>query len=135
MGKIKSVPQIRQDRDYAYVRLNGRKKQLGKWGTPEAEKAYRQIVQVWASNPTAALVKPGSQVSLDELCLSFLQARRNQNDHGNYKTAVEVLLSVYSGEPVESFDFSALEVVRDHFLKRGYCRSQINKLYLNPPIN
>jgi len=53
MAKVVSVPQVRQDREYAYVRLNGRKIQLGKWGTPEAEKAYRRIVQTWASNPTA----------------------------------------------------------------------------------
>ena len=128
MAKVVSVPQIRQDREYAYVRLNGRKVQLGKWGTPEADKAYRRVVQTWASNLTVALIKPGEQIVLDQLCLVFLQARGNQNDHGNYKTAIEVLLSVYSGEPVESFDFSHLEVVRDQFLQQGYCRSQINKL-------
>jgi len=128
MGRVTSVPQIREDRGYAYIRFKGRKIQLGKYGTPEAEKAYWRFVRSIASNPTAALIKPGSQVSLDELCLAFIQARRNQNDHGNYKTAVEVLLSVYSGEKVESFDFSHLEVVRNQFVERGYCRSHVNKL-------
>ena len=128
MGKVVSVPQIKRDREYAYIRLGGRKIQLGKWGTPEADKAYRRIVQTWASNPIAALIKPGEQVILDQLCLAFLQARGNKNDHGNYKTAVEVLLSVYSGELVESFDFSHLEFVRGQFLKQGYCRTQINRL-------
>ena len=129
MPKITTVPQIKRDRDYACVRSNGRKILLGKWGTPEAEKAYRQFVKAWASNPTAATIKPGEQVFLDQLCLAFLQARSyNQNDHGNYKTVIEGLLSVYSGEPVESFDFSALEAVRDQFIQRGYCRTHINKL-------
>ena len=127
MGKVTSIPQIRRDRDYAYVRLHGRKIQLGKWDTPEVEKAYRRIVLSWASNP-AVLIKPGEQVTLDELCVAFLRSRNNQNDHGNFRTAIEVLLSVYSGEPVESFDFSHLEVVRGQFLNRGHCRSQINKL-------
>ena len=40
MPKITTVPQIKRDRDYAYVRSNGQKIQLGKWGTPEADKAY-----------------------------------------------------------------------------------------------
>jgi len=125
---VPQVPQIRRDRDYAYVRINGRKIQLGKWGTPEVEKAYRRIIFSWASNPAIARIKPGEQVILDELCLAFVNARGNNNDYGNYNSAIEVLLSVYSGELVESFDFSHLEVVRDQFLKRGYCRSQINKL-------
>jgi len=46
MGKNVSVPQVPQtkkDRGYAYVRISGRKIQLGKWGTPEAEKAYRRM--------------------------------------------------------------------------------------------
>jgi len=128
MPKITAVPQIKRDRDYAYVRSNGRKIQLGKWGTPEVDKAYRQFVKTWAANPTAAVIKAGEQVFLDQLCLAFLQARSNQNDHGNYKTAIEVLLSVYSGTPVELFDFSALEVVRDQFIGRGYSRTHINKL-------
>jgi len=129
MPKITTVPEVRRDRDYAYVRSNGQKIQLGKWGSAEAEKAYRQFVQVWVSNPTTAVIKPGERVFLDQLCLAFLQARsHNQNDHGNYRTAVEVLLSVYSGTPVELFDFSALEVVRNQFLQRGYSRTHINKL-------
>ena len=128
MSKVVSVPQVKRDREYAYVRLNGRKIQLGKWGAPEVDQAYRRLIYSWASNPTTAMIKPGEQVVLDQLCLAFLQARANQNDHGNFKIAIEILLSVYSGEPVESFDFSHLEVVRDQFFQRGYCRSQINKL-------
>ena len=129
MSKIKEFPRVRKDRDYAYIRLDGRKIQLGKWNSPEAEKAYRQLQAVWAANPTAASMKRGETVLLDQLCLAFLQGRGdNKNDHGNYKTAIEVLLSVYSGEPAESFDFSHLEVVRNQFLQRGYSRSHINKL-------
>ena len=128
MSKNVSPPQMRKDRGYAYVRLNGRKIQLGLWGTPEAEKAYRRILKSWASNPATAHMKPGEQVFLDQLCYAFVQARNNKNDHGNYKTAIEVLLSVYSGEPVETFDFNSLEVVRNEFIQRGYCRTHINKL-------
>ena len=128
MSKSVSVPKIKRDREYAYVRLNGRKIQLGRWDTPEADKAYRRVISAWVTNPTAVLTKLGEQVILDQLCLAFLRARGNQNDHGNYKIAIEVLLSVYSSEPVESFDFSYLEVVRAQFLQLGYCRSQINKL-------
>ena len=128
MSKNVSVPQMERDRGYAFVRLNRRKIHLGKWGTPEAEKAYRRIITKWASNPATAHIKPGEQMFLDQLCLAFMQARTNQNDHGNYKTAIEVLLSVYSGEPVETFDFSSLEVVRNQLVQRGYCRSYINKL-------
>jgi hypothetical protein len=32
------------------------------------------------------------------------------------KVNIEVLRSVYSGEPVESFDFSSLEVVRNEWV-------------------
>ena len=106
MSKNVSPPQMRKGRGYAYVRLNGRKIQLGGWGTPEAEKAYRRILKSWASNPATAHIKPGEQVILDQLCYAFAQARNNKNDHGNYKTAIEVLLDIYSGEPVEAFDFN-----------------------------
>ena len=128
MSKKVSVPQMERDREYAFVRLNRRKIHLGKWGTPEAEKAYRRIIHQWATSPATVHMKPGEQVFLDQLCYAFMQARNNQNDHGNYKTAIEALLSVYSGEPVETFDFSSLEVVRNQFVLRGYCRSHINKL-------
>ena len=128
MSKNVSVPQMERDRGYAFVRLNRRKIHLGKWGTPEAEKAYRRIIHQWATSPATAHIKPGEQIFLDQLCCAFVQARNNRNDHGNYKTAIEVLLSVYSGEPVETFDFNSLEVVRNEFIQRGYCRSHINKL-------
>jgi integrase len=128
MSKNVSVSHMERDRGYAFVRLNRRKIHLGKWGTPEAEKAYRRIIQTWASNPATAHIKPGEQIFLDQLCYAFVQARNNQNDHRNYKTVIEVLLSVYSGEPVEMFDFSSLDVVRKQFIKRRYCRSYVNKL-------
>jgi hypothetical protein len=63
---------MRRDREYAYVRLNGRKVQLGKWGTPEAEKAYLRIINPWASNPATVHIKPGEQVFLDQLCYAFM---------------------------------------------------------------
>ena len=128
MPKSSPIPPIRKDRDYAYVRLAGRKIMLGKWGSPEAEKAYHRVIASWLTNP-ATLVKSNELVVIDQLCLAFLQGRKhNPNDHGNYRTAVEVLLSVYSGEPVESFDFSSLEIVRGQFIRRDYCRNQVNKL-------
>ena len=37
------TPTLCKDRDYAYVNLKGKKIQMGRWGSPEADAKFRQL--------------------------------------------------------------------------------------------
>jgi hypothetical protein len=44
-------PKLCKDREYAYVRLNGKKCYLGKYGSPDATKAYHSLLNKFSDSP------------------------------------------------------------------------------------
>ena len=51
------ILQVRKDRDYDCVYLDGRKINLGRTGTPEAETAFRQLQIQVLTDPTLASLR------------------------------------------------------------------------------
>lgn len=123
------VPQIRKDREYACVYANGKKIQLGRYGTPEADIAYREFIAQWVMNPMLATSKP-QQVTVEVLCLAYLDYAK-ENDPAHYsgiKTAVETLLEGFMGKTVESQDSLSFLYLQELFVKRDVSRQYCNML-------
>lgn len=61
MGRKSAIiPKMRNVNGYARVFVNGKPHYLGKFGTPEADEAYRSFVARHAANPNAPAIGPSS---------------------------------------------------------------------------
>lgn len=123
------VPQIRKDRNYACVYANGRKFQLGRYGTPEADAAYREFIAQWAANPTLLASRP-QEINVERLCLEYLDYAK-ENDPSHYsgiKTAIKPLLYGFVGRTVESLDSRAFLYLQSIFVEQGLSRQYCNIL-------
>ena len=125
-------PAPKRDGDYVVVYLNGKKIRLGRHGTEEADKAYRRFIAEWATigDAVTATNKTESRL-IDELAVAFLawaESVYGPSDFGNFKTAIGIVLKYYTGTLVKDFDSSALIVVQEKFVKKGFARRYCNKL-------
>ena len=122
--------QIRQDKGYACVYLNGKKIMLGaRYGTPEAEEAFKKLQIQVLTDPTLPLLKP-QQVTVDILCCAYLKYAQ-EHDPGHFssvKTAVEILLRFATGQPVESLDSRSFLLLQEMFVQHGVSRQYCNTL-------
>jgi hypothetical protein len=60
------ILKVCQDRDYDCVYLNGRKINLGRTGTPEADAAFRKLQIQVLTDPTLSSFSPQQQVTVDD---------------------------------------------------------------------
>ena len=123
------ILQVRKDREYDCVYLNGKKINLGRTGTPEAETAFRQLQIQVLTDPTLATLKP-QQVVVDHLCLAYLKyAKETDPSHySSIKTAVEILLKHFTGQSVESLDSRSFLLLQEMFVQHGVSRRYCNAL-------
>lgn len=131
--KSAKPPVMRRDRDFACVYLTGKKIHLGKWDSEEAEKNFRRIVAEWASGVDHDA--PGNSSDegslLDDLCFSFLRWAKDYHERRTYnrfKTAITIMLKLYSGTPVREFGSKKLVILQGQFVQAGYARKYVNKL-------
>ena len=102
---------------------------LGRTGTPEADAAYRQLQVKILTDPTFSASKP-QNIEVDALCFAYLQYAK-QNDPSHYssiKTAVEILLRLFTGQPVESLDSRSFLLLQTGFVQHGVSRGYCNEL-------
>ena len=125
------ILQVRKDRNYDCVYVKGKKIILGKSGSPEAEAAFRQLQVKILTDPTFSAPKP-QQVLVDDLCFAYLKyAKEHDPDHyGGIKTALNILLEHYTGQPVDVLDtrhfLHLQEKFVDHGVSRQYCNMLMN---------
>ena len=132
MPKLKNRPPVlKQDKGYAVVYVGGRKEPLGcKFGTKEADKAYKRFIAEWATIGDAISNKTKKYL-IDELAVAFLRQAKiiyGPSDFRNYRAAIETTLEIHSGTSVKDFGPRALCIVRDKFVEKGYERKYCNKL-------
>ena len=122
--------QIRQDKGYACVYLNGEKIMLGaRFGTPEADEAFRQFQIKVLTDPTLSFLKP-QRITVDVLCSAYLKYAK-ENDPGHYssvKTAAEIFLQHFSAQAIEGLDSKSFLHLRDQFVAYGVSRQYCNAL-------
>lgn len=128
---LNSPPKMRTSGGYACVYLNGKRIRLGKKDSEEARKNYLQFLSEWANLQAAAGVSRTGRATVDELALAFLcykKGKCGESDYGNYRTALEAVIQIYSGTLVSDFGCNKLDTVRNQFVERGYSRGHCNKL-------
>jgi integrase len=126
----------------AFVRINGKRVYLGKFGTPEANQNYARCVAEWAVTCTAPGQPPPNigTITVDSLTIAFLD-HVQQNDHSHYhsfRSAVKILLQLYSGITADSFTPKCLTAVQHQFTRqvdkngkrysRQYCNTLTNNI-------
>jgi hypothetical protein len=101
----------------AFVRINGKRIYLGKLGSAEAKQNYARCVAEWAitanSEPGQPSVTVGS-ITVDSLTIAFLDhSRKNTRSHYHgHRSAVKMLLQLYSGITVDAFTPKCLAAVQ-----------------------
>ena len=123
------ILQVRKDRGYDCVYLNGKKIILGRSGTPEAEAAFRQLQIQVLTDPALASLKP-QQIVVDDLCLAYLKYAKeyDPSHYSSVKTAVEILVKNFTGQAVESLDSRSFLLLQELFVQHGVSRRYCNAL-------
>ncbi len=130
-------PKLSRSGKYAYVYFNGDRLPMGKWGddpkkpSEEAKKNHRQFIAEWAKNAQASTIRPGAQITVDELFAAYLDyAKTNIDpcDYRHHRIIAQEILDVYSGTPVENFGPKALLAVQGRLETSGRVRGYCNKL-------
>ena len=121
----------------AFVRINGKRIYLGKFGSPEAAQNYARCVAEWATTnvdvPGKATPAVGS-ITVDSLMIAFLDhVQKNALGHYyDYRSAARVVLKLYSGTLVNAFTPKCLVAVQYQLTKqvgneRQYAAATLSK--------
>lgn len=129
-------PKMGRNGDTAFVRVNGKRIYLGPYGSPEAGQRYARIIAELAADVVPAVQSAGED-TLDTLAITFLDFAKKEygrSDYGNYRTALRILLEIYSGEPIKSFTPKCFRVLQHRFTQQKkpngepYSRQFCNRL-------
>ena len=137
-----SPPKMGNNGGTAFVRINGKRVYLGKFGSAEAAQNYARCVAEWAisnTDPVQASL-PIGRITIDSLAIAFLDyAQKHDNSHyACIRIAVKVLLQLYSGTTVDSFTPKCLAAVQHQLTQhigakgkpfsRQYCNELIRRI-------
>jgi len=126
------TPRMYKDRGRAYVKIDGNRVSLGRWGTPEAKEAYNRLVAEWLSNdrrmpePTAE----DEPVPIAEMLAEYTRHARQryrQKKCSTIEGALKIVRSLYSSESVESFGPKRLRLVRGQMIDQNLSRGSVNE--------
>ena len=129
-------PKMGRNGDTAFVRINGKRVYLGPYGSPEAAQKYARLIAELAI-AAIPMALPAGDETLDALAIAFLDYAKKecgQSDYGNYRTALRLLLEIYSGQPIKSFTPKCLRVLQYRFTQqkkpngKPYSRQFCNRL-------
>ncbi|MBI1311301.1 tyrosine-type recombinase/integrase [bacterium] len=123
----------------ARVRIEGRDFYLGKFGTPEADEAYRRIIAEWFASGTLPEArtagKTAESLSINELILAYFRFAqtyyvKNGEQTGEVsliRDTMRVLRVHYGTSTADSFGPLKLKAVRESMIAKGWCRTEINR--------
>ncbi len=123
----------------AYVKVNGKRKYLGKYGSPESHAAYRAFLAgrrepVEKPAIVATPASFGAVMYIGE-CVAryqehartyYVKAGKPTSEVSVIKAALQPLLDHCKGEPVSKFGPKRLKQVRDAMVARRWCRRTVN---------
>jgi integrase len=134
------LPKYRRHRasKQAVVVLDGRTFYLGPHGTETSRKEYDRLVGIWQANGRRL---PSSRDSLPDLTISelivrywqelvstfYLKHGRPTKEQETIKQAFRPLQELYGDTPAGEFGPLRLKTVRAAMIRKGWCRSHINK--------
>ncbi len=131
--EIQHVPQYCRQRDKvrgdrAFVRINGKKIPLGKYGSPESRERYAELIG--KEKPS---VSPPSEMTVSQAIVRYLEYAIEYYGEGskeftNYRYALKPVRRLAGNLPVKDFGPKLLKDVREAFIECDYSRKNINKM-------
>ncbi len=135
MRKIsKYRKQKRDDKDLAFVVIDGQRKYLGEYGTPASKRAYHSIMAEYNATGVAGDSKT-EELMMCELCALFMEHAeqyyrkadgKSTSEVAIFRQAVNKLLFLYKNLLINSFGPKKLKAVRQIMIEDGLSRSYIN---------
>jgi integrase len=127
-------------KNLAVVRIDGKDRYLGRYGSEESREKYRRLVAGWlAGHPTHGDGRRNddatNDLSIAELLLAYIRFAddyhtkdgRPTKELANIRLALRPLRDLYSLTPARNFGPRALKLVRQVMIDAGLCRNEINK--------
>lgn len=122
----------------AVVTLNGRDIYLGEHGTAASREKYDRITAEWLAQGRQLHAASSHQTSqsIMQVCLAFKRHAETYyrkpdgtptSELNTIGQAVRVLRELYGRTPAAEFDVLKLKAVRDAMVRKGWCRSYVNK--------
>ena len=141
--KESHVPQMCQHKSSgrAFVRIDGRTRYLGRWGSADARDKYAALISQWLANdrtlpqeaatPTAI---SSDVYTVEALCADYLEFAQGYylkngeatKEVGCLKLVIKLWANLFPGIPVADFGPKALKRVRDEMIRMGHTRKTIN---------
>lgn len=144
MGRRKKgqPPQMRHNKNHgsAYVEINGERTELGPWGSPEAARAFRNVISAWER---AQMAQPATHAAttgaptVAELVSAFLKHakvhyRRSDgsltDEPRAFARSLLPVLRAHGKESPDDFECLDLEAIVAGWVKDGHCRETCNKM-------
>jgi len=132
----KQAPKLRHHKvsGQGYVVLNDRAHYLGKYGLPETEQKYHQVIAEWIASGRQVQAEPG-YITVAEICAAFwthamtyyVKDGKLTSEIDCYRSAMRPLNELYGSTRANEFGPKALKVVRQKMIDLGWCRNTINK--------
>jgi integrase len=105
--------------DTAFVRINGKRIYLGKYGSPEATENYARCIAEWAvgKGTPGQFVPPIGSLTIDALSVAFLDfVKKNKpGRYYEYRSGIRILVQLYPGMMVDSFTPKCLAALQYQF--------------------
>ncbi|MCZ6792183.1 MAG: site-specific integrase [Planctomycetota bacterium] len=120
--------------DRAYVKLNGLRHYLGKYGSPESKEKYHRLLAEWNANGRR-LPAPAAKVTVVELAAAFWDhaeshyRRRDGTPTGtadNFRPILRLLKKHYAETLVADFGPRQLKSLRQRLVECGNARTYVN---------
>lgn len=129
----------------AFVQINGRRRYLGKHGSPESEEKYRRVIAEHLAQPIAADVQSNALngkhrtsevITVVELCAAYwLHAKayyvkdgRPTGEQERIKQAIAAVRRLYGRSGIAEFGPLALQAVQADLVQKNLSRTYINSL-------
>src|SRR5262245_58870674 len=130
------LPRLHPASGRARVTIDGRDFYLGKFGSPEADEAYRRIVAQWLAKEGPFVVHDEDPVTILELTAGYwLHAetyygfKTKSKWFGpavNVKQVISILNRLFGSLPAAKFGPLDLKAVMGEFVRQGWARSHVN---------
>ncbi len=119
--------------DLAFVDLDGHRRYLGAFDTPESREKYHRLIAEWEAAGGILPPKP-EEISVAELTTMFLvwadgyylKHGKATSEPANIRLAVRPLTQLYGRSNAAEFGPKAMKVVRQAMVDKGWCRRQVN---------
>ena len=131
-----AVPKIRpHSSGQARVTIEGRDYLLGKFGTPEAEEAYRRLLAQWLAKEGTFALKDDEPVTIAEVVAGYWlfaetyygwDKNPHRGDAANTKATTGILDSLYGSTFAKDFGPLDLRAVQGEMVRLGWCRNMVN---------